>query len=522
VNNGLVFSCRYVRIQRLTLTLLGSMLFASQSQAANWSGETGLRVSETYTDNIGRQPAGQKRGDWATEISPYINYAGQGARTRGSIDARLQNWLHTDSQTSNRTGLQLNAVGSLEAYEDHFFIDTSLTNDRQQISQFRAADASYGGTSNSTEVTRFSLSPYLLWRLGNSTDAALRYRFEKVNSDARFATGQTSSATLDLRNGTAFGRLGWGFNASHYDVESESADASSTNSYNGTITYAVTPALVASLFGGQEFSDFAGGTRQHSWNWGAGLQWQPDERTTISGQTSKRVFGRGFNYQFSHRFERSALEWSYSRDLNVVSNTTSLGNYSVLNISRYYEDYKAEMDALASSIPDLKERHLVAMEHLAAKGISAYDLMQLDYLSGQSSINKRMRLAWVVYGVRNSVTLSAFKSDRQSVSQNGIVVAGTGDDLSTHQNVKERGWDANWTHDLSALTSLGFRFAHTDISGQTRTNQLTSTHSNSIGLNLNTKLAPFTTGGVSYNHIRSTGSAEYRENSVSVQLNHRF
>lgn len=497
--------------------LLMYALVMHEAYAENWTGTTGLRVSETYTDNIGRQPAGQKRSDWATEVSPYVSYAGQGARSSGSIDARLQNWFHADSQTSNRTGLQLNAVGNLEAYEDHLFIDSSLSNDRQQISQFRAADSSYGGNSNSTEVTRFSVSPNLVWRLGNATNASLRYRFEKVNSDQSFATGQSDSLSLNLKNGSAFGRLGWGFTASHFDVESDSSAASSTNDYSGTLSYAVTPELSASLSGGQEFTDFEGGRRQHSWNWGGGLQWQPDERTTIGAQTSKRFFGRGFSYSLSHRFQSSALEWSYARDLNVFSNTSSIG---ALSSSRYYTEYLAELEALKSSIPDETERKRVAIAHLAARGIPVFELTTLDYVSGQSSINKNMRLAWVIYGARNSVTLSAHRSERHSISENGFVQSG--DDLATHQSIKEHGWDTTWTHDLSALTSMNLRYGYSSTSGVAKTGALTSTHSNNVGVSLNTKLAPYTTGGLSYNHIQSTGSAEYRENAVAVQLNHRF
>ncbi|MDB5816021.1 MAG: hypothetical protein JWN23_3138 [Rhodocyclales bacterium] len=476
-----------------------------------------MQLGETYSDNIGRQPTGT-RSNWATEASPYITYSGRGARSSGSLDARLQNYLNSDSQTGNRTGLQLNATGNLEAYENHLFIDGLVNNSRQQVSQFQAADASYGRSSNSTEVTRVSLSPYLQWHLGNSTQAVARYRYEKVQADAGFASGQSDTVTLDLRNGSAFGRLGWAFNASHYDTESQSAAAGSNNSYSGTLTYAVTPELLASLSGGQEFADFQAGNRQHSWNWGGGLQWHPDERTTIVAQTSKRFFGRGFNYQVSHHFQRSALEWSYSRDLNASSSTTGLGQVSYISASTR-EAYNAEW-AATSYITDEKERNAVVLQNLATRGISIFDLMQLDYLSGQSSINKQMRLAWVLYGVRNSVNLSAHRSDRQAISQRGIVQIG--DDLSTHDQVKERGWDANWTHNLSALTTWGLHYGNSDISGLTTGGQLNSTHSATIGTSLNTQLAPSTTGSVGYTHTRSTGTADYRENAVAVQLNHRF
>jgi uncharacterized protein (PEP-CTERM system associated) len=526
------------------LTLLAAMLMSSlvhaqsssgsagqnlgQSRAyrnsgdAPYGGEIGLRASETYSDNITRQ-ATQTRSDWVTEVSPYINYHGRGARSQSVLNARLQNWLHSDSQTGNSTNLQLNAATSLEAYEDHFFIDAGLINDRQRVSQFSAADASYGGTSNSTQVTRFSVSPYLLWHAGPAADASLRYHYEKVHSDASFASGSNESAAFDIHNTASTQRLGWALNASHYSVDSESSNAGTTNSYSGSLLYGLTPALLASLSGGQEFENFQTGQRQHSWNWGAGLRWQPDERTTISAQTSKRFFGRGFNYLLSERFERSALEWSYSRELSTASSTASLGQNKTLtdsSVSRFIAEYNAESAALESSIPDKVERDRVVKQHLAARGISVFDLQQLDYLSGQASINRNMRLAWVLYGVRNSLTISGHKSEREAVTQQQVIQIQ--DDLTTHQSVKERGWDASWRHDLTSLTSLSMRYAFTDVSGVATNGRLDASRTNSVGLYLDTSLAPYTTGGMTFNHSRSTGSAEYTENAVAVYLNHRF
>ncbi|HSD39589.1 MAG TPA: TIGR03016 family PEP-CTERM system-associated outer membrane protein, partial [Rhodocyclaceae bacterium] len=316
----------------------------------------------------------------------------------------------------------------------------------------------------------------------------------------------------------------WALNASHYAVDSESSNAGTTNSYSGSLLYGLTSALLASLSGGQEFENFQTGQRRHSWNWGAGLRWQPDERTTISAQTSKRFFGRGFNYLLSERFERSALQWSYSRELSTSSSAASLGQVNTLtnsSLSRYAAEYNAESAALESSIPDRVQRDRVVKEHLAARGISVFDLQQLDYLSGQASINRNMRLAWVLNGVRNSLTVSGHKSDRQAVSQQQIMQIQS-DDLTTHQSVKEHGWDAVWRHSLTSLTTLGVRYALTDASGVAVNGQLDASRTNNVGVNVDTSLAPFTTGGVNFNYSRSTGTVEYRENSIAVYLNHRF
>ncbi|HSD35912.1 MAG TPA: hypothetical protein VLC92_00290, partial [Rhodocyclaceae bacterium] len=247
MKNGPAFSSSSARLPS-RLTLLAAMLMSSfvhaqssgqtsvsgGSGGAPYRGELGVRAGETYTDNVSRQSA-QTLSDWVTEVSPYVNYYGRGARSNSVLNARLQNWLHSDSQMGNSTNLQLNAATSVEAYEDHFFIDAGLINDRQRVSQFSAADASYGGTSNSTQVTRFSVSPYLLWHAGAAADASLRYHYEKVHSDASFASGSNESAAFDIHNTASNQRLGWALNASHYAVDSESSNAGTTNSYSGSL-----------------------------------------------------------------------------------------------------------------------------------------------------------------------------------------------------------------------------------------------------------------------------------------------
>lgn len=494
----------------LVIAVAGAL--APTARAANWSGETGLRLSETFSDNIARERESRKRSDWVTEVSPYIDYAGVGARANGRVEARLQNYLHTDDRTRNRTGLQLNALGSIEAYEDMFFIDAGLSNDRQQVSQFGASDASYGGTENSTEVTRFNVSPHLHWRLGNSTQGELRYRYEDVHSDQLFVNGRSNNVTLSLRNGSAFGRLGWALNGTHSDFSGESLTqkANSADSYSGSILYSVTPSLSTRLSGGQEFNDYDSGVRQHYWNWGAGLRWAPDARTVVDLQSTKHFFGRGFNYQVSHRMQRSAFSFSYSRA--VSTNTT--------NVPFSASEYNLALAAVDSAITDPEQRRLAAINALAARGISSGSLRQLTYMSSNAVIENRLYAGWVIYGLRNQFNISFHRSKRDTLSVVGI--ASVTDDQALYHHIDERGWDVNWTHNLTSLTLAGLGYSVTDSLGDNASGLNVSQRTDTARLYLNTRLAPYTSGGLSYTHSRGSGSADYRENAVAVFVIHRF
>ena len=507
--------------ERVVLARLLSCLLATagvSAHAENWSGTAGVSVGETYSDNIGRQSKGFERDDWATEVSPYIHYGGRSARANGTLDAKLRNVRHTDGMTSNASSLQLNAAGTLEAYEDLLFVDALVNQDKQRISQFAAADSSYGGTANSTQVTRYNFSPNMHWRLGDATDARLRYTYEEVHADkANFAAGHSDTLQLNLVNGAAFGRLGWGFSATKREDNPDTTIGTSSSSYSGSLSYAFDPALSGQLFGGQEFNDYDNGAQRHYWNWGAGLKWVPDDRTTVSAQTTKRFFGRGFAYSVEHRMKRSSLAFNYGREVNTLSSSSDFA-------SRVYSDEYYYFDLLFKSIyPNDAQRDAVVRQTLTASGYPLYRTGTQGVLSSQSYVDRRMSVLWTLLGVRNTLTLSIHSSDKETLTQQ-ILSGLVSGDLSTYQRIKQRGWDAMWRHNLTPDTSMGVRYGWASVTGYgvAPAPTYTTSHSSTIGLNLDTKLAPYTTGGLFFTHTRSQGSVAFTENALGATLNHQF
>ncbi|MFT3736545.1 MAG: TIGR03016 family PEP-CTERM system-associated outer membrane protein [Rhodocyclaceae bacterium] len=492
---------------------------------AQWRTTTGIDLGETYSDNVNRQSPSRAQENWGTEISPWLRGAGQSARLTGSLDLRVQNWIN--SNTANRSALRGSTNGTLALIEDHLDVDGGASRDRQQVSQFAAPDASYAAPSNSTEVTRTWVSPALYTRFGNAGYAAARYRFENVDSERTELSGQNSTATLDIANGAAFGRLGWGFSGRHYSTTAKATQATSSDSYNGSLTYAVTPEMTATLFGGQEFNDYAGGQRQHTWNWGAGLKWQPTERTTLNAQTTKRFFGRGFSYGVSQRWRRSVFDWSYERDVNSFSNTAATNGLAVNPevYTVYFAQYQAALAKVSSSVTDPVQKELLALLILQGEGVPVFVANTKGYLSSQTYTDKRMRLSWRLEGQRNLISLSGYTSDRETLTQQILTSSATGssDDLIQFSRVKQRGWNVDWRHDLSARTSTGLRYGYTDTSGYANNGARTTTHVSTWGLSLSNRLGVNTTGILGYTHTQSRGAnADYRENAISATLSHRF
>lgn len=519
-----------VRVRLLSVPIC---VLACASAQAQWRGSAGISVGETYSDNINRGGAGQQRDDFATDVAPWFNYAGRGARSSGSIDAKLHNWFHTDQQSAGRTDLQLNAKGSLEAWENTGFIDGSIMRDRQRVSQFKPADSSYGGSANSTEITRTSLSPYVRWRFGDSAKGEFRLGYNNVHTGtAGFANTQTDTASLNLVNGSAFGRLGWAFGATHTNVDRDQYAAVSSDSYRGTLTYAVDPELTARVFGGQQFNDY-GGARRKFWNSGAGLKWLPTERTQIDLESSRNFYGRGFNYQASHNFGRSALSAGFAREISNSSQTTDLSQTAGIYARKLYDPTGAEISsvefkaqlmmraaAVDSSITDNNQRISLALEQMIKEGYTG-SLDTVTNLTGLTTLSRRAYVGWTLNGVRNSVSLSYSQSDESSL--NTSTTAAFGEDFSAYGRIKTRGWDASWSLKLTEQSSVGLRYnwRNTDGFGSTA-NTRTTSHGSTVGLTFSTQLAPKTAAALSLSESRSKGNLEYLEHSVSLTLNHTF
>jgi uncharacterized protein (PEP-CTERM system associated) len=126
------------------------------------------------------------------------------------------------------------------------------------------------------------------------------------------------------------GRAGWRVEYNRYayvpDItvgERTDKQQSTRSSSRGILSYQYDPELQVSLRAGYEDDQFLL-TGSSGAIYGAGFQWNPNERTQVGGFWEERFFGPSYQLIASHRRPNSAFNASASRGLTTTSSSFSI------------------------------------------------------------------------------------------------------------------------------------------------------------------------------------------------------
>lgn len=475
--------------------------------------EPRVALRESWTDNIDLKNRDAQQSEWVSELKPGISIVANGARLKGELDYALTGLFHTRDSQRNDHQNALNAFGQLEVVERFFFVEARAQISQQFVSAFGARPASNtSDTQNRTETRVFSLTPYIKGRIASA--AAYDLRFDEARSranDSRVSDSNIRTWTGKIES-TDLARFGWSvdFKDQRYDVK-EGLDTE-TRLARGTLIYHVDRSLRIFVRGGRESNNYYGGDRSRAIH-GAGVEWNPSERTQFSAENDKRFFGRGYRYSARHRTSLSAWNLAISKESTNTVDQLRRGSEST--------PFQRLFHLLATEIPDPERRAEQARQSLLAAGISPDATSENALLANQVFVDKRIEGSVVLLGGRSTIALSAFRSERRPVSQ----LALSGDDFALASLLKENGAAMNWSRTLSPLSSLATGVVWSRVTGS---GSSTSPETTQLGFNvqLNKKFSPRTGGALGYRHVkfRSDGGAtdDYRENAVFASIDHRF
>lgn len=325
------------QILGVILCCLSSATNAQQSlssersnQATGWFFTPRISLTETLTDNvnINRSSSG-KQGDLITQIAPGMRIEARTSRLKAYFDYALQGQFYAKNDYS-RTQNSLNTFGTFEAVDNWLFLDFSGVIAQQAISAFGAQSPDNTSiNNNSTETASYRISPYIRGQLGGIVEYLLRYSLSTTRSDASIVSDTNISQwTGQLHGSTPFQNLKWTIDADQQTTDYSRGRDNEAERLRVVLTYSVLPELSVLLSGGQESNNYVSIEQKSTSTYGYGFDWNPTERTKISAFKEIRFFGDGHNISFSHRFPRSSIRFTDTRDVSVLPNqytTVGLG-----------------------------------------------------------------------------------------------------------------------------------------------------------------------------------------------------
>lgn len=485
---------------------LAAMSVSGVAQAQSLHFRPYVSASATYSDNVGANERGGD-GDLSFEVAPGISVLRESGRFRGNLNAALRNIAYMNETDRNDTFLVLNGHGQVEAVEDTLFVDMDASISRSNRSAFvgRAAGDPQDFSSDN-ETRMYGVGPRLQFRLGPETSGSAKYMTRWMSGSGSLDNRRESVLNAQVANPVEFGRLGWGlaYSRTESDFGRAGLGGSSTEEIvRGTVYAKVTPQFRLRGIVGREKNNFETAAEDSSPIVGGGFDWNPTERTTISGTSEKRIFGRGYDFRFNHRHANSTWNLSYVRDIS--SSLETLG----LDVFRDPE-FRLLFDALERQIADPLLREAVVRRLLGFPSIGARDM----FVTNARFVTRDLNGSVSVIGVRNVLIFAFQRSERARL---GAAVTGNpADDFARFDNVRTRSATVTLSHRLTPQASLNANLTRSRSTGSGRNGS--ETERTLFSLALLKQIGPHTSGGITYRYQRSQGFSEFVENTIVATI----
>lgn len=486
----------------------------STNQGQAWVIHPRITLTETLTDNANvNGGTATKRSDLITELAPGVRIDARTARFRGYFDYSLRGILYARESGFNQTQNALNTRATLEAVDNWLFVDFSGLISQQAISAFGTQSPSNTTiNNNTTETANFKISPYVRGRIGTAVDYMLRYSASTTQSDASTASDSNLSEwTGQLRGSTMFHNLAWTVDASQQRTDYSRGRTTDADRLRGMLTYLIDPQFRASVSVGQESNNYASLNQETHETFGYGFDWTPTDRTQLSVFKERRFFGDGHTISFSHRFPRSSIRYTDTRDVSVLPN-----QFSTVGLGSVYDLYFqlfSNLQPFAEMTGPAKDAAVANAVNafLAQSGVSPNTQVTSSFLTSRATVQRLQQLTLALTGVRNTLTLLATRSENQSILASSSLV----DDFSQSSQIRQQGFSLTFSHKLTATSNLNATASHQQSIGSGGTTTNSRANSTTYQVNLTTRLGSKTNGSLSFRRSEFDNATNpYKENAL--------
>lgn len=505
------------RVPRLA-PLAAALLVALPAQA-QWRVTPSISLTETYSDNP-TLSSGAKQGQFITEAMPAIRVDGHNSRVDFSASARSSFFSYSEGRPANarRSNNQYDAAGRLKVIDEFMYVDARVNGGTRAVSAFGPDDSGFNRytSENRTQLTNWSVSPYLVQRFGNFASGTLRYTHDSVNAnETRFGSSESDGVAFNLASGRAWRDLGWNLRYARQDVANERfGDSSSENALLG-LNYRLQRTLSLTASAGYDvydYGDFGGRTSGASWS--AGFAWRPTVRTAIEMSVGRHFLGNTGSLLATHRSRHTVWRASYSDAVTSTRQEFTQGQVI---------DTAALLDSLfAVSIPDPVARRQAVLDYIQLAGLPPTQGEQINYLTNRY-FRQKLAQASVGYNMRqHGAVLTLFASERVALSSGAADSELLGNQLfSLNDNVRQFGASGAYSYRVNARTS-----ASATLSATRNRSLITDIESDqqALRLGMTRRFSRNLSGSAELRHLRGNRGfgADYKENAISATLSAQF
>lgn len=496
--------------------IIAALAFMSAGvHAAEWKVAPRLDLGESYTDNVTLAPSSSAKSDWITQVTPGISIEGSGSRLRLKADYALQNLVYANESSRNSFYHQLNASANATLVENTLFLDARGNIQQQATSLLAPISNNNLNPGNVTDVSSYSLSPYLLHKFGSTAVGELRFTHDAVNTQVGgLSDNSANKVDLKLNNGPSFYDLGWGVSYTQEKVDYALLPDTNSKVVTGNISYRLFSKfrILASL--GREKNNYlySGGQDPSGIFWSGGVSWTPNALSNLSASTGERYFGKTYSLQFSNITPHANWVVSYNQD--ITSMRQEIQNPY---LSPYLRDFQNMVVDYYASQGIVRSEQQIQEDALGLAG--EFFGMPTQVLTNQLYLSKQLIGSVAIRYGKSDVTLTANRSERKAVTTGAVASLYVGDlAFQANDTTKQYGLNGQWDIRMSPrnTANIGLNFSRYAFPTLSRADNYRS-----IKLGMTRKLEKKVTGSVSFLHSlrdSSLNENDYTQNAISGHL----
>ncbi len=479
--------------------------------------QPGVRAVATWSDNVERRSRGGD-SDLIFEVSPYIVAQSEAPRASYRLFYQLRNFFRLREGDANFFRHALNAQGSFALVDDRFGVD--LSGFMGTISATPTGPISNdpaSSFSNTSNVRHFAVAPWYQDALGRIATYQMRYTLAHSDGGS-FATARVSHTASGVVNGIQGGsRWNWRLHGEAQRREFEDNLTRDRQSSGAVLYYDVYPTL--RVFGTIDY-EFIEGLRDEDgddegWGPGAGFDWTPNRRTTVSGSVSRRFYGTVSNLAISHSRHRATMGLRWSRSV-LTSADASLLLFDPSSITSGGFGASRAVNPVISSL--LSTGIVLPPGTVLTQGM----------FTDAAVLDRRLTAFWGLRGARNAFTLTGYYSNRESTTElqsttqfTGIRGSATFGGIFVGE-IRERGVVASYSRRLDGRSSIDVTFDRRRVDSPTA---FFETQYTSFRVGYRTWITSDLAGFAGVRRVVQTGegrSISYDENAIYAGVDMRF
>jgi len=424
-------------------------LLAAPGARADIKVQPSVNARETYSTNPSLSTDGSN-GQFISELSPSLTILDNSPRLQflGRVTEHLYAYSGKQQPGTNNSNLNVTGNGKGTLVQDLFYVDGNVSRTTQAVSAFGQQYQNGYTSSNSDNITTYSISPYLVHRFGPTAQGQLRYTHDSVKgARAQFGDSTGNALTLNLSSGPSFTRIGWQLQAYQQQLDNEIAGKSKTETALATLRFIARQDLSLYTTGGYDKYDYGpyGGITQGK-SYSLGFTWTPSARTNIDASVGHRYFGKTYSLAAVHRSRKTVWTAGYHDDI-----TTTRGQF----LRPESVDTATLLDAsFASAFPDPIARRQAIDAYIRALGLPTSVANNINYFSNRLFLQKQATASVLLNGSRSTAILSFNNTKRQALSSavtdQGLASAAIPD---LNDNTRQRAITAAFNYRLSGRSS---------------------------------------------------------------------